>query len=374
MNLKGIVMGAVCGVVAGTVLAAEPQYLVVDLEKPGAVTYVESLEKLPDGGLANDAYRTTRLVLRRIAAKGKGFLMGSPEWEIGHDCLADAGREGWNDGGVERRLPVRFTHDYYIGVYPVTQGQWERTMTGRCETYAGYATTPRPSWFTNEQYYASRPVENIPLRAIYGENTDMEAYPQFERILRPGRYLYVMRQLTGLRCDLPTDAQWEFACRAGTETSFYSGRNVCREVDSQSLGAICNRTAPAVDSADPALNLRNVTPAEGGTYTVGTCTPNAFGLYDLYGNVKEMVADWWCPTWPMHCHNQGLVIDPKGFADDWYTLYLAKVVSAAPTLRGGGFTDWGDQNTSCNSYRRYNGGDMYTGAYPEHGFRLIIQL
>jgi len=320
MNMKGFVVSAACGLIAGTVLAAEPQYLVVDLEKPGAVTYVESLEQLPDGGLANDAYRTTRLVLRRIAAKGKGFLMGSPEWEIGHDCLADAGREGWNDGGVERRLPVRFTHDYYIGVYPVTQAQYERLTGTNPSKYRG----------------AMRPVEQVPFASFRG-TVDPKS-----RAVAPGSFLAKLRaHAGGLAFDLPTEAQWEFACRAGTETAFNNGTTARNgELDDSNASQVGRHWG---NGGKTSVKKSEYWPADVGddkaSPSVGRHVPNAWGLYDFHGGVWEHCLD--------NCGANMFLPRP---GEDGHAWDPVGVSGAEKALRGGSF---GSAPLWCRSATRW---------------------
>jgi formylglycine-generating enzyme required for sulfatase activity len=108
-------------------------YMVIDLSGgPQATAYpVTYLEAAPADLLTDEAYKTSKVVLRRIPA-GK-FLMGSPETEVGRD-------------GIEKQHLVTLTQDFYIGVFPVTQGQWKRVMG------------------SNSSYYPSSeklPVENI---------------------------------------------------------------------------------------------------------------------------------------------------------------------------------------------------------------------
>ena len=338
---------------------APPDYVVVDLVD-GSRSYHQSLDELSPA-FGDDVYKIRKMVLRKIPAAGVEWTMGIQSNMFNYSTANQAHR-------------VVLTQDYYIGVYPVTQGQWEKVMDGHCTAYNSYATTPRPSWFTNEQYYATRPVEYIPLRAIYGENTDMQAYPQHERILRPGRFLYEIRERTGLAFDLPTSAQWEFAARAGTTTSLYTGRDICREVNAiDAVGARLGMAFPDHKSDDPAKNLRHITPAEGGTATVGGGTPNAWNLYDLYGNVDEYVADWYSPYWYMDCLKAGLSVDPKGYTGDWETLYneTPKRHEARAVVRGGGFSRG---NTGGSSVQLDGGGDMYTGVQSTWGFRVIIHL
>jgi formylglycine-generating enzyme required for sulfatase activity len=116
----------------------------------------------------------------------------------------------------------------------------------------------------------------------------------------PNSFLGRVRAKTGINFDLPTEAQWEYACRAGTATSYYNGTN-------------CISGATVDTIADPGLDsiawYGHFWPGELsgiGTREVGTKSPNTFGLYDMLGNVWEFCLDWYAvyPT--------SSVIDPVG--------------------------------------------------------------
>ena len=319
--------------------AGEPQYLVVDLERTNAVTYVETAAELPDGGLANDVYRTTRLVLRRIPAKGKSFRMGSPAWEIGHDCLKDAGREGWNDGGVERRLPVQFTHDYFIGVYPVTQRQYELLMGANPSCYKG----------------AMRPVESVSFLQVRGTTNPRS------RAVAPDSLLGKLRAKAGGLCfDLPTEAQWEYACRAGTETGFNNGTGPLSGLNDDPNAGMVGRhwgnggkkSATSGDYWPGDVGEDKASPR------VGAYAPNAWGLYDMHGGVYEWCLDWFDPylTAP---GMDGVAHDPVGPA-----------TGAQKLLRGGSF---GSSPVWCRSAGIRWRGDL-KAVHCTYGCRVALTL
>ena len=140
-----------------------------------------------------------------------------------------------------KRLPG--TNSLYAGVYEVTQGQWEKVMD--CN----------PSFFTNPDRRALRPVESVSYDASL-------------------QFLKRLSDKTGIRFVLPTMDEWEFACRAGTTGRFYADaplKTLARFYDNGGRGA-------TKDSAP-----------DHGTAVVGSYRPNAWGLYDMLGNVHE-----WC--------------------------------------------------------------------------------
>ena len=93
----------------------------------------------------------------------------------------------------------------------------------------------------------------------------------------------VLRAKAGMVFDLPTEAQWEYACRAGTTTAVNTGKNLTN------------------GSSDPAMDeVATYSHNMGGNYsTVGSYLPNAWGLYDMHGNVAE-----WCLDWYHHLMNE----------------------------------------------------------------------
>lgn len=149
------------------------------------------------------------------------FWMGSPEDEPGR----------YED---ELRHHVTLSKPYYLGKFPVTQDQWEAIM----ETNPSYSKGKK------------KPVENV----------TWEDCQQF--ILR----LQARTGLTGFR--LPTEAEWEYACRAGT-TSAYSFGPTLHTEEANFLGSGIGTTTP-----------------------VGRYPANAWGLHDMHGNVWEWIADW----------------------------------------------------------------------------------
>ena len=247
-------------------------YCVVDLSAgptASAQSYpVSYLDDVPPGGWT-DAEKTDKLVLRLIdpARDGNGgtFMMGA---------------KGDGTGGVATTL----TNAYYIGVFEVTQRQWELVMGDR------------PSFFTNELYYATRPVENVSYDMIRGASTGTN-WPQSAWV-DDNSFLGKLRPRCSLIFDLPTEARWEYACRAGTTTDFNNNMNLTHEYG----------------QPDPAMELvgryhensgfragtysEDCTPSNG-TATVGSYLPNAWGLYDMHGNVMEWCLDWRDGGWTL---------------------------------------------------------------------------
>jgi len=137
---------------------------------------------------------------------------------------------------------------------------------------------------------------------------------------------------------LPTEAQWEYACRGGTTTPFNTGNYLTKQQANYSL-------------AKPYNNGTNtVTTYQGKTMQVGSYTPNAYGLYDMHGNVREWCVDWLC-TYPTTDQT-----NPTGAATGSYRV-----------IRGG---NWHDGAQYCRSaYRDYNTPSNYSTYF---GFRVVF--
>ena len=145
---------------------------------------------------------------------------------------------------------VTLTKCYYIGVFEVTQKQWELIMGSNPSHYKGDTR---------------RPVEKVSYDDICGSNKG-SGWP-YGNAVDAGSFLERLRAKTGIDFDLPTEAQWEYACRAGTTGELYGN----------DLYAIA----------------WYYTNSYGTTHFVGQKLPNAWGLYDMLGNVWEWCRDWY---------------------------------------------------------------------------------
>ena len=289
-----------------------PLYLVVDLsDGPSANTYpVSYLDAEPAGGWT-DEYKTTKLVLRRIPAGS--FQMGSPEGEVGRE-----------EGDWERQHPVTLTRDYYMGVFEVTQKQWELVGV---------------PWVQSSNSGDTRPIDLMCYKAIRGSKKGKQ-WPASSEV-DAGTFLGRIRERTGIRVfDLPTEAQWEYACRAGTSTSLNSNKDLTSAYD----------TCPNLNEVG--RYYQNITDGKGGygSHTaVGSYLPNAWGLYDMHGNVAECCLDWFGPY-------EGDGIDPRGAASSDEDLRV---------IRGG---HWSEYGNLCISAAR--GRDYSSQGFVYYGFRL----
>jgi formylglycine-generating enzyme required for sulfatase activity len=218
-------------------LSSPPPYMVVALDGSKEVRYYETEDALP-GGIGSEAYRCGKMVFRKIPAATSCFRAGSPKTETGR-------------ASNETPRYVTLTNDFYLGVFPVTQGQ-----------FRSLGTTASPSFSTIG--------DSLPADGLSGEHVGLPyASPSGigDEACVAESLLSAARERTGFeRLHLPTEAEWEFACRAGGCGAVYDGFAV----------------------GDAAWYADN----SGGTLQpVGLKAPNAFGLYDMLGNVWERVRD-----------------------------------------------------------------------------------
>jgi formylglycine-generating enzyme required for sulfatase activity len=287
----------------------KPKYMVVDIFT-SSVSYMD-IE--PIGGWS-DEYKTTKLVLRRI--EPGTFIMGSPDSELGHDS-------------DETQHEVTLTKPFYIGVFEITQKQYQ-LITGN-----------NPS--TMEFRGDTKPVDNV----SYNEIRGMQKCAQWPANNEVDDYSFLgkLRARTKMNFDLPTEAQWEYACRAGTTTSLNNGTDLSGQVIDQNLNKLGRYS---INSYYDDLK------AKGHTF-VGSYLPNSLGLYDMHGNVNEWCLDWYGEYPTEHS------IDPIGPGTDDYRVF-----------RGGGWifdTNYIDAYFCRSASRR---GARPNGSGCDTGFRVVL--
>ena len=258
--------------------------------------------------------------MRLVEVQAGEFLMGSKN-EFGR----------W---AHEHQHKVRITSPYHIGAFEVTQGEYTKLMGknpsyfspagGGKESVKGIDTSSLPvdsvSW--NEALEFCRKLSNLPAEKKAGR-------------------VY----------SLPTEAQWEYACRAGSTTPFHCGE----QLDSKQANFDGNtpylKRADVIKGVDPATiagpYLKRTTP-------VGSYAANAWGLHDMHGNVWEWCSDWFSPVY----YRSSPEADPEGPEKG------TKKVS-----RGGGWYYFGAGCRSASRYQRDPGRKRNT-----EGFRVVCTI
>ena len=315
-------------------LKTPPKYLVVDMSggRSAARWPVSYLDEVPSGGWT-DEYKTEKLVLRYIPAGS--FIMG--------------GRATDYPGAVNTNLHmVTLTKPFYIGVFECTQRQWELAMG------------TRPSFFTNETCYATRPVDRVSYSEIRGQNLGLR-WPTVNAVDEDS-FLDIIRRKSGLLgLDLPTDAQWEYACRAGSATSLNTGVNLSNEIGDYACAEIMDAARFGGNSDYPrmvaeGIDCKGVTDAKCSA-KVGSYRPNAWGLYDMHGNLWELCLDRATEV-PLGSK------DPVGSSDETIVRRM---------IRGGGYNELAWRCTSGFRYSDINGmGYLATAHGQTVGFRICL--
>ncbi len=295
-----------------------PSYMVVDLVS-GAAEY-KGLSFAAE--VNTDVYKTDKLALRYIPEGS--FIMG----------------EG------AKTQTVTLTKSFYAGVFEVTQRQWELVM--------GIGT--KPSYFTSD--YAARPLEQRSYEDIRGASNNLPSsvnWPGTGSGVLLASFVGLLRAKTGLTdFDLPTEAQWEYLCRSGTQTYYSDGvagtPNGTSNVQMDVLGRYKYDGGYLADGVTAPAQSCGPT---NGTAVVGSYQANAWGLYDTHGNVWE-----WCLDWYTNSLGTASVTDPAGAVSGSHRVF-----------RGG---SWLDAASTCRStYRNFDSPSYWSRS---RGFRLVRTL
>jgi formylglycine-generating enzyme required for sulfatase activity/SpoVK/Ycf46/Vps4 family AAA+-type ATPase len=231
---------------------------------------------------------------------GGTFIMGSPTGE------------GFDHEQPQHEVTVP---PFFMGKYPITQAQWQAISSLEQEERH---IRLDPSYFKGDE----RPVEQV------------NWYEAVEFCAR-------LSKLSGRQYRLPSEAEWEYTCRAGTTTPFYFGATM--------TGELANYNASETYANEPKGQYRNE------TNPIGQFFPNAFGLYDLHGSVWEWCLDYWYPDY------RGAPTDGSAWSSDRN--------NDTRLLRGGSFFSLPRNCRSAS--RRY--------IIPDHrycliGFRVVCEI
>ncbi|NJK69654.1 MAG: formylglycine-generating enzyme family protein [Microcoleus sp. SU_5_3] len=257
------------------------------------------------------------------------FMMGAPEQEA----------ESYDNQKPQHQVSVK---PFFMGKYPITQAQWQAVAK---LPKIHYDLKSNPSYFKGE----NRPVEQV------------SWYQAIEFCAR-------LSQKTGKTYRLPSEAEWEYACRAGTTTPFHFGETITTDlVNYRGTDDKDNKWSGSYGQGPKGIYRQETTPV--GSFGVA----NAFGLYDMHGNVWEWCADPW------HDGYQGAPIDgtvwDETCNDNRYQNYIDLLVNTiddnrSRLLRAG---SWSINPRNCRSAIR-NGYIAPDDSYLNIGFRVVCVI
>lgn len=293
-------------------VTSESTYLVVDLSGGTSASSfpVSYLYSVPEGGWS-DEYKTTKLVLRLV--QPGTFTMGSPSTETGRDTSANG----------EIQHDVTLTKPYYVGIFETTQRQYELIKgTNPADLNIG------PKY----------PVEQVSYDMIRGN--DQGANWPANNNVDSTSFMGVLRAKTGLPFDLPTEAQWEYACRATTTTALNSGKDLTN-------ASVCPNMAEVGRYTHNTNDGKGNNFVEPGQYLV-----NNWGIFDMHGNLAELCLDYYADY-----SGSAAVTDPKG--------------PSTGTLRVKRGGSWQDIASECRSARRVGVDSNFHNQGT--GFRVVVE-
>ena len=261
--------------------------------------------------------------------RGGEFTMGSPESDV-------------NRQEYETQHQVRVS-DFYMSKYAVTVGDFKKFVEA-----TGYSTDAEKgdgSYVWDGKNWIKKSGINW---RFYGDSGSVREAGEYNHpVLHVSwndavAYCEWMSKQTGKRFRLPTEAEWEYACRAGTTTPFNTGEKLTTDQANYNGEDVNNKNPKGV--------------SRGGTVPVDTFSPNAWGLYNMHGNVWEWCSDWFGENYYRECKAKGTVENPVGPES-----------GSSRVLRGGG---WGNNITDCRSAKRNYRPHDYRNA--DVGFRVVM--
>ncbi len=266
-------------------------------------------------------------VLDLVFLKGGTFLMGSPESETGRTK-------------DETQHPVTVS-DFYLSVFAVTVMQFEAFI--EATGYQTDADKDGGSYFWSNKKWVKKTGTNWRSDVKGGVQVNKK-HPVIHISWNDANaYCQWLSEKYGGVFRLPTEAEWEFACRAGTQTPFNTGSNLTTEqanydgnfpYEKNPKGKYLAKTAP-----------------------VGSYPANAWGLHEMHGNVVEWCQDWYGEKYYDECKANGTVVNPAGASSGEYRV-----------IRGG---SWSSVAPRCRSALRIR---RPPAAHRSHhlGFRLVF--
>ena len=262
---------------------APPDYCVVHLVSPYDVTYYPCKELLP-GGIADKRYKGEYMAFRKIPAAGVTWWAGTVNYPFG------------------KRHQVLLTEDYYMAVYELTHSQWTAIDTGTPSNIR----RPLSGWGWGRNNY-----RGSDLGAKWPTfNADGSFDYETSHAVDPRSPLGILRGRSGLQFDLPTEAQWEYAARAGSPGESYTDEILTSATTVAGLQPIARFYTNRKEADCEGQVMEG-----GGMAAVGSYLPNAWGLYDVLGNASEICLDRTKSFEELYPDDSRVYVDPVGPSD-----------------------------------------------------------
>jgi formylglycine-generating enzyme required for sulfatase activity len=290
-------------------------------------------------GLGTPLNQTNSIGMRFVLIPPGEFAMGSTDQEIVRDLESRKKQVGdsWSGKLVPSegpRHPVKISKPFYLATFDVTQGEYQEVMGMNPSSFS--AAGPHDLRFTpplspDEMKTRASDAKKVAGKDTHRHPVEMISWADATEFCR--RLSALPKERAAQRAyRLPTEAEWEYACRAGSTTQWYCGN----------------------DEASLKAHTWFWDNAGGTTHPVGQKKPNAWDLYDMHGSVWQWCADWFDANYYRHAP----LSDPTG-----------PLRGTIRVLRGG---VWNFSASDCRSAFRFH--NEPTARFDSYGFRVLFVL
>ena len=335
--LKGVT--AKVELVQDVVTEADADYLIVDVSSGSSsseypVRYAKAPEGVTSAQFNKAIYKLDRIVLKRV--KAGEFRMG--------DCNTETDTKNWH--------PVKLTKDYFLGVFEMTRKQYFNVMGAyeliwdKSKWIPAKCNNSVNSKVLDVEDPEKRPVGDLLFPVIEREETGVLAFLSSRAKCR-GAVVTAFK--------LPTEAQWEHACRAGTVTKYWWGEDT--RTAAEELKYEWTSFPPYPVDGNGGIDS---------SHEVGTLLPNPWGFYDMGGNIVELCRDWYA-AYTGKVTDVNPQLDPEG-----------PNTGTTKVARGGGYY-WRSMYDSASGARvetkdLYNSSDYGGHLLASFGMRLCVTI
>jgi len=341
-----------------------PDYLAIDLLATNCWRFYVTADDVPLG-VTNRLYKSSKMLMRKIYAR-------NIQWPAGISSDRMDGTETYGTNILHRPHYVTLTYNYYIGIYEVTYSQYRNAA---CYSYNGKSYAPDKEIGiaepTTGNVYNVIPADQkqavfwptawLKPEDMRGHSPSSAYWPQHGHKVPATSGLGYFRKRTGLNLDLTTEAEWEYACRAGESKALYTGKRFSTPANVFELAWSSSNW-----NQDPACPSNQL-------HEVGLLKPNAWGLYDMLGNGFEVCLDAMnndnYGTDVVDAYHGASVSDPMGPAVTSSTYRRAR--RGGSVFTSANATPFGEMDYK-QSRADTRANISYTTGYPSTAFRFAL--